>query len=104
MTDQEEAEMFERDLICNMQADMEDLRTGRIRDIEHLCAVDTLLDVVGEFENSVTCVSQGNFDLYGFINSKSMKELESIFKRVGEMTAEFDSLFGLDCNTDTPEY
>lgn len=90
-------EFHEQTLIENIESDIEDVETGRIKSPEHLQAIDTLFDVIEELRNSLEFVQQdGRFELYEFMNSKSIQELNAIFDKIRAFTKDFDKTFELE--------
>lgn len=97
MIEDEFEKLHEKDFIENTQADINDLMSGRIKSIEHLEAATTLIDKLCDLSSSVECVLGTDQDsLYNFINSKSIKELNSIFNKKDKFRNWFDNVFELE--------
>lgn len=87
--------MVIEDEIATAEADAEDIATGRIRSKSHLKIIDSFLSVFGELGDTADYVYMGKIDLYKFINSKSVKELNSLIKKVRKMTQELNKELGI---------
>ena len=94
---EDELEKFNQaDFLENAQDDIDDLMSGRIKDVEHLEAASTLLEKLMDLSSDIDHISELNQDrLYKFINSKSMEELKNIFDKLDDFgkwfNKEFDS-------------
>lgn len=79
------------------KADAEDIKTGRIKSKSHMQALNNLYDAMNNLESTAQCVTEASGDeLYQFVNSKTVKELTAICKRIREITKELDETFGLE--------
>ena len=94
MTEDEFEELHKADFLENAQADIDDLMSGRIKDVEHLEAVTTLLGKLMNLGSDIDHFSEFNQDrLYKFINSKSMEELKTIFDKLDDFKNWFNKEF-----------
>jgi len=85
MTEDEHEKLNQMDFLENAQEDINDLMSGRIKDVEHLEAVTTLLDKLSDLSSDIAFISELNQErLYKFINSKSMEELKTIFEKLDD--------------------
>ena len=96
MTEDELEKFNQADFLENAQDDIDDLMSGRIKDVEHLEAASTLLEKLMDLSSDIDHISELNQDrLYKFINSKSMEELKTIFDKLDDFgkwfNKEFDS-------------
>ena len=94
MTEDELEKFNQADFLDNAQADIDDLMSGRIKDVEHLEATSTLLDKLMGLSSDIDHISELNQDrLYKFINSKSMEELKTIFDKLDDFKKWFNKEF-----------
>lgn len=94
MTEDEHEKLNQMDFLENAQEDIKDLMSGRIKDVEHLEAVTTLLDKLTDLSSDMDFISGLNQDrLYKFINSKSMEELKTIFEKLDDFRKWFNKEF-----------
>lgn len=94
MTEDELEELDKADFLENAQEDINDLISGRIKDVEHLEAVSTLLEKLMDVGSEIDRISELNQEkLYKFINSKSMEELETIFEKLDNFEKWFKKNF-----------
>ncbi len=94
MTEDEHEKLNQMDFLENAQEDINDLMSGRIKDVEHLEAVTTLLDKLSDLSSDIAFISELNQDrLYKFINSKSMEELKTIFDKLDDFRNWFNKEF-----------
>ncbi len=97
MTEDELEKLNEADFVENAQADLDDLMSGRIKSPEHLEAAGKLIDYIGEIGDTADRVSGWNTDeLYEFINSKSIEELNSLFSDLQEMNKKLMLFFNVE--------
>ena len=97
MTEDEFEELHEADFIENAQADLDDLMSGRIKSPEHLEAASKLIDYISEIGDTADHVSCWNTEnLYKFINSKSIEELNSLFNDLQEMNKRLMLFFNVE--------
>ena len=94
MTEDEHEKLNQMDFLENAQEDINDLMSGRIKDVEHLEAVTTLLDKLSDLSSDIAFISELNQDrLYRLINSKSMDELKTIFEKLDDFGKWFSKEF-----------
>ena len=94
MTEDELEKFNQADFLENAQDDIDDLMSGRIKDVEHLEATSTLLDKLMDLSSDIDHISELNQDrLYKFINSKSMEELKAIFDKLDDFRKWFNKEF-----------
>lgn len=92
MTEDEHEKLNQMDFLENAQEDINDLMSGRIKDVEHLEAVTTLLDKLSDLSSDIAFISELNQDrLYRLVNSKSMDELKTIFEKLDNFRKWFSS-------------
>ena len=97
MNEDEFEELHKADFLENAQADIDDLMSGRIKSPEHLEAAGKLIDYICEIGDTADRVSGWNTDeLYGFINSKSIEELNSLFSDLQEMNKKLMLFFNVE--------
>ena len=95
MTEDEQEKLNQADFLENAQEDINDLISGRIKDVEHLEAVSTLLEKLMDVSSEIDRISELNQEkLYKFINSKSMEELKTIFEKLDDFRKWFNKEFG----------
>ena len=95
MTEDEQEKLNQADFLENAQEDINDLISGRIKDVEHLEAVSTLLEKLMDMGSEIDRISELNQKkLYKFINSKSMEELKTIFEKLDDFRKWFNKEFG----------
>lgn len=95
MTEDEQEKLNQADFLENAQEDINDLISGRIKDVEHLEAVSTLLEKLMDVGSEIDRISELNQEkLYKFINSKSIEELKTIFEKLDDFRKWFNKEFG----------
>lgn len=95
MTEDEQEKLNQADFLENAQEDINDLISGRIKDVEHLEAVSTLLEKLMDVGSEIDRISELNQEkLYKFINSKSVEELKTIFEKLDDFRKWFNKEFG----------
>ena len=94
MTEDELEKFNQADFLENAQDDIDDLMSGRIKDVEHLEAVSTLLEKLMDLSSDIDHISELNQErLYKFINFKSMEELKTIFDKLDDFRNWFNKEF-----------
>lgn len=94
LNEDELEELMQADFIANAQSDIDDVMSGRIKSPEHLEAVTTLLDKLCDLSaNADEFSASSEEDMYGFINSKSIEELNAIFKKLDDFQEWFNATF-----------
>ena len=92
MTEDELEKFNQADFLENAQDDIDDLMSGRIKDVEHLEAASTLLEKLMDLSSDIDHISELNQDrLYRLVNSKSMDELKTIFEKLDNFRKWFSS-------------
>lgn len=81
------------DLVSNVEADMADLISGRIADVEHLHAVDLLMDILCDIEETARNIaSQDTNSIYKFVNGLSKEQLDEKISRLKDIEAEIKEI------------
>ena len=97
MTEDEQEKLNQADFLENAQEDINDLISGRIKDVEHLEAVSTLLEKLMDVGSEIDRISELNQEkLYNLVNSKSIEELNCIFDKLDKFRKWFDENFSIE--------
>lgn len=87
--------MHEMDFINNALADINDVMSGRIKDIEHLQAIDSYYEKgYGLYEAIRSMIDFSQTELYDLINSKSIEELNNLFAKLDEFRDYLEGFCG----------
>lgn len=87
-------EIGKADLVANTEADMVDLLENKIKDVEHLNAIDELMDDLYSIEETARKIaSQDESTTYRFINGKSIEQLGHIHKQLQQINENLKDIF-----------
>lgn len=87
-------EIGKADLVANTEADMVDLLENKIKDVEHLNAIDELMDDLCNIEETARNIaSQDESTTYRFINGKSIEQLGLMHKQLQQINENLKDIF-----------